>query len=64
MAMRHSGGAVYLPMIAGVVGLLVVVAGALAGLELAAVGWFLLLTLVAVTGSGAIAVLRARRTLS
>lgn len=60
--MIHSDGVVYLPTIAGVLGLLVVVTGAVAGLELAAVGWILLLILIAVTGSGAIALLRAQRT--
>ncbi|MFB6361076.1 MAG: hypothetical protein ABEH59_07110 [Halobacteriales archaeon] len=62
MAQVHAEGVVYLPTIAGVLGLLVVVAGAVAGLELAAVGWMLILLLIGVTGSGAIALLRSRRT--
>ena len=62
MGLLHTAGVVYLPTFAGVIGLLIVVSGAVAGLELAVVGWILLLMLVAVTGSGAIAMRRARRT--
>ncbi len=62
MGLGHSTGVVYLPTIAGIIGLLVVVGGAVAGLELAAVGRVLLLMLIALAGSGAIAMLRARRT--
>jgi hypothetical protein len=62
MGLVHTAGVVYLPTFAGVIGLVIVVSGAVAGLELAVVGWILLLMLVAVTGSGAIAMRRARRT--
>jgi hypothetical protein len=58
--MEGSTAAVYLPMIVGVLGLIVIVAGASADLELAAVGSLIGLLILGLVGTARIVLVRGR----